>query len=519
MLEIRYTVTGRQDVWLPAFPDDTAVQKVYLCAFVPPTQDVVGTAGSWAEDFQWRLGKPGPLDTVQPGIARKESGVGLRRQRRRLGRCQDLPFRRHAADLLHAAAGRPDQRPALDGRSPDAQRLDLRRGAAGRRRCWCERAWRVACSPWPRWSSPWCCWASSGRRSSLHVLGWPLSGAVAIVLLFWAVVGLFRLYRPLQALCCGRRRHDVVRVGRKPQGDHGRRASLAAGGETARPAVRRKTEVRAMSKLSNLERGDWIAAFDRSADFQHRSTVIRRSQHGRGSICWRMPAPRCCRFAHRLVCCDRRGARPDRPRGRTADQNPRDLRSRLRPEGPAGERAASRALDAAGIRRTGQEGQEGPGDARSAPDRDRLLRLRHHGRRGPGEAPRHDRHRRPGRRPARRSAGLRRRGPAGGEARRPARAHRLRGRRTAESAGLRPRPAPAGAGHGRPAGNELRPAVPEFPLDQRRGRPLAADACRATSRSRAGPTWFPRSAVGRGGQGHPLRAAAPLAATAPSSCR
>ena len=47
---------GRKTLSLPAFLDDTAVQKVYLCAFVPPTQDVVGTAGSWAEDFEWRWG-------------------------------------------------------------------------------------------------------------------------------------------------------------------------------------------------------------------------------------------------------------------------------------------------------------------------------------------------------------------------------------------------------------------------------------------------------------------------------
>ena len=53
---------------LPEFLDDTATQKVYLCAFVPPTQDVVGTAGSWSEDFEWGMGSQGqwiPLSANQ----------------------------------------------------------------------------------------------------------------------------------------------------------------------------------------------------------------------------------------------------------------------------------------------------------------------------------------------------------------------------------------------------------------------------------------------------------------------
>ena len=54
VLEIRYTVTGGKTFSLPAFLDDTATQKVYLCAFVPSSQDVVGTAGSWDEDFEWQ---------------------------------------------------------------------------------------------------------------------------------------------------------------------------------------------------------------------------------------------------------------------------------------------------------------------------------------------------------------------------------------------------------------------------------------------------------------------------------
>ena len=66
VLEIRYTLKGGKTLSLPAFPDETATQKVYLCAFVPPTQDVVGTSGSWAEDFQWGWGKQHRWVPVNP---------------------------------------------------------------------------------------------------------------------------------------------------------------------------------------------------------------------------------------------------------------------------------------------------------------------------------------------------------------------------------------------------------------------------------------------------------------------
>ena len=53
VLEIRYLVPAGEPLTLPAFVEDAAVQKVYLCAFVPAAQDVVGTGGTWSEDFQW----------------------------------------------------------------------------------------------------------------------------------------------------------------------------------------------------------------------------------------------------------------------------------------------------------------------------------------------------------------------------------------------------------------------------------------------------------------------------------
>ena len=56
VLELRYTVPDGKRLELPSFPEDPAVQKVYLCAFVPETQVLLGTLGPWNEEFRWWLG-------------------------------------------------------------------------------------------------------------------------------------------------------------------------------------------------------------------------------------------------------------------------------------------------------------------------------------------------------------------------------------------------------------------------------------------------------------------------------
>jgi hypothetical protein len=65
LLELRYTAPANGGQFdLPAFPEDAAqksdvaVQKVYLCAFVPETKALLGTAGPWTEEFRWDLGDP-----------------------------------------------------------------------------------------------------------------------------------------------------------------------------------------------------------------------------------------------------------------------------------------------------------------------------------------------------------------------------------------------------------------------------------------------------------------------------
>jgi hypothetical protein len=59
VMEVRYVLAAGQPLTLPSLPDEAAMQKVYLCAFVPAAQDVIGTKGSWSDDFQWVQGSDG----------------------------------------------------------------------------------------------------------------------------------------------------------------------------------------------------------------------------------------------------------------------------------------------------------------------------------------------------------------------------------------------------------------------------------------------------------------------------
>lgn len=51
LLELRYTLPGNQaDLELPIFPEDPAVQKVYLAAYLPQEQVVLGVRGPWTDE-------------------------------------------------------------------------------------------------------------------------------------------------------------------------------------------------------------------------------------------------------------------------------------------------------------------------------------------------------------------------------------------------------------------------------------------------------------------------------------
>jgi hypothetical protein len=53
-LELRYTVPGGYaQMSVPEFPEDPAIQKVYLAAYLPKELSLVGTSGPWTEEFSW----------------------------------------------------------------------------------------------------------------------------------------------------------------------------------------------------------------------------------------------------------------------------------------------------------------------------------------------------------------------------------------------------------------------------------------------------------------------------------
>ena len=60
LLELRYTVPGdgrRLD--LPSFPEDPAVQKVFVCVYVPQERVLLDKSGPWTEEFDWTPGRGG----------------------------------------------------------------------------------------------------------------------------------------------------------------------------------------------------------------------------------------------------------------------------------------------------------------------------------------------------------------------------------------------------------------------------------------------------------------------------
>lgn len=57
VLELRYAVASDQGrLALPEFPNDPAVQKVYVCAYLPKDQAVIGASGPWDNELEehWR---------------------------------------------------------------------------------------------------------------------------------------------------------------------------------------------------------------------------------------------------------------------------------------------------------------------------------------------------------------------------------------------------------------------------------------------------------------------------------
>ena len=56
VLELRYTIQGSgRSLELPQFPQEPAVQKVYLCAYLPEEWALLRRQGPWTEEFRWHL--------------------------------------------------------------------------------------------------------------------------------------------------------------------------------------------------------------------------------------------------------------------------------------------------------------------------------------------------------------------------------------------------------------------------------------------------------------------------------
>jgi hypothetical protein len=60
LLELRYTVpAGALRVECPAFPEEPAVQKVYLSVYLPKDWDYLGSTGPWTDELVWAVTRSG----------------------------------------------------------------------------------------------------------------------------------------------------------------------------------------------------------------------------------------------------------------------------------------------------------------------------------------------------------------------------------------------------------------------------------------------------------------------------
>jgi hypothetical protein len=61
LLELRYTLPGNhRRLSLPEFPARPAVQKVYLCVYLPRERALLGARGPWTDESDWRWYQPRP---------------------------------------------------------------------------------------------------------------------------------------------------------------------------------------------------------------------------------------------------------------------------------------------------------------------------------------------------------------------------------------------------------------------------------------------------------------------------
>ena len=57
LVELRYSLQRTSTLELPEFPDDPAVQQVYLAVYMPEEQRLLGVRGEWTEEYQWQYNR------------------------------------------------------------------------------------------------------------------------------------------------------------------------------------------------------------------------------------------------------------------------------------------------------------------------------------------------------------------------------------------------------------------------------------------------------------------------------
>lgn len=83
VIELRYTVAGtHRRLDLPVFPSDPAVQKVYLCVYVPQERKVVGARGPWTDEmssswYEMLSGVPQPIQRDDQLVAWVLEGLNV----------------------------------------------------------------------------------------------------------------------------------------------------------------------------------------------------------------------------------------------------------------------------------------------------------------------------------------------------------------------------------------------------------------------------------------------------------
>jgi hypothetical protein len=81
VMELRYTLAGDgRQLDLPAFPQEPAVVKAYLCVYLPDTRTLLGVRGPWSEEFRWQCGpslrwQPSPRVTPDELVAWVREGA------------------------------------------------------------------------------------------------------------------------------------------------------------------------------------------------------------------------------------------------------------------------------------------------------------------------------------------------------------------------------------------------------------------------------------------------------------